>query len=597
MKFSIIADFYEKIEETSKRLEMTDLLVQLFRETPTELIDKVVYLTTGRLYPLFVPIELGLAEKLAVRSVAMASGHKVSEVEEKLKKAGDLGLVTEQILKSKKQRSLQQKPLEVLDVYETLDKIARATGAGSVEAKLKLLSRLLLDGTPKEAKYIIRMVIGALRLGIAEYTILDALAITYTGDKENRAILERAFNISSDLGLVAKTVATKGLEAVKNFKISVGSPIRMMLAQRLSSPEEILEKMGGRCAVEYKLDGERVQAHKNNGEVNLFSRRLENITEQYPDIAELIKNNIKPDRAIVEGEIVAFDPQTGELLPFQTLMRRRRKYGIKEAVEEFPASLNLFDVLLVDKTDYTVKPYTERRKKLEEITKKNERIKPVEAKVVENSKDMEIFFEKAIEEGCEGLMAKSIQPDSIYEAGSRGFKWIKYKREYKTEMIDTIDTVIVGAFMGRGKRAGTYGALLVAVYDQEKDMFTTISKVGTGFSDTDLEEMPERLKKYKIDHKHPRVDSKLKADVWFTPGQVIEIIGSEYTLSQVHTTALDAIKKDSGIAVRFPRFTGKWRDDKSPEEATTVKEIIEMYQAQIKTQPKTQKEKEENSDS
>ncbi|MEM3594562.1 MAG: ATP-dependent DNA ligase, partial [Candidatus Jordarchaeaceae archaeon] len=350
MKFSIIADFYEKIEETSKRLEMTDLLVQLFRETPTELIDKVVYLTTGRLYPLFIPIELGLAEKLAVRSVAMASGHKVSEVEEKLKKAGDLGLVTEQILKTKKQRSLQQKPLEVLDVYETLDKIAKASGAGSVEAKLKLLSRLLLDGTPKEAKYIIRMVIGALRLGIAEYTILDALAVTYTGDKENRAILERAFNISSDLGLVAKTVATKGLEAVKNFKISVGSPIRMMLAQRLSSPEEILEKMGGRCAVEYKLDGERVQAHKNNGEVNLFSRRLENITEQYPDIAELIKNNIKPDRAIVEGEIVAIDPQTGELLPFQTLMRRRRKYGIKEAVEEFPASLNLFDVLLVDKT-------------------------------------------------------------------------------------------------------------------------------------------------------------------------------------------------------------------------------------------------------
>lgn len=592
MKFSIIAEFYEKIEATAKRLEMTDLLVQLFKQTPDEIIDKVVYLTAGRLYPLFVPIELGLAEKLAIRSVAMASGNKISEVEEKLKKTGDLGVVTEQILKSKKQKSLLQRPLEVVDVYETLDKIARASGAGSVEAKLRMLSRLLLDGTPKEAKYIIRMVVGALRLGIAEYTILDALAIAYTGEKENRPILERSFNISSDLGLVAKTIATKGLKEVKGFRVTLGNPVRMMLAQRLSTPEEILEKMQGECSLEYKLDGERVQAHKNDGEVNLYSRRLENITEQYPDIADLIKNNVKSEKVIVEGEIVAFDPQTGELLPFQTLMRRRRKYGIKEAVKEYPASLNLFDILLVDKTDYTTKTYPERRKKLEEITKKNDRIKPVEAKVVNNPKDIETFFEKAVEDGCEGLMAKSIQPDSIYEAGSRGFKWIKYKREYKTEMIDTIDTVIVGALMGRGRRAGTYGAILVAIYDQDQDMFRTISKVGTGFSDTDLAEMPEKLKEYKIDHKHPRVDSKLKADVWFTPGQVIEIIGSEYTLSQVHTAALGAIKKDSGIAVRFPRFTGKWREDKGPEEATTVEEIIEMYQEQTKTQKsKQQKDK------
>ncbi|MFB0559917.1 MAG: ATP-dependent DNA ligase [Candidatus Lokiarchaeia archaeon] len=591
MRFSIIADFYEKIEETSKRLEMTDLLVQLFKQTPDEIIDKVVYLTAGRLYPLFVPIELGLAEKLAVRSVAMASGSKINEVDDKLKKTGDLGIVTEQILKSKKQKSLLQKPLEVLDVYETLDKIAKAAGSGSVEAKLRMLSRLLLDGMPKEAKYIIRIVVGALRLGIAEYTILDALAIAYTGEKENRPILERAFNISSDLGHVAKTIATKGLKEVKDFKVTLGSPVRMMLAQRLSTPEEILEKMQGECSVEYKLDGERVQAHKNDGEVNLFSRRLENITEQYPDIADLIKNNVKSEKVILEGEIVAFDPQTGELLPFQTLMRRRRKYGINEAVKEYPASLNLFDLLLVDKTDYTTKTYPERRKKLEEITKKNDRIKPVEAKVVNNPKNIELFFEKAVEDGCEGLVAKSTQSDSIYEAGSRGFKWIKYKREYKTEMIDTIDTVIVGALMGRGRRAGTYGAILVAVYDQDQDMFRTISKVGTGFSDQDLAEIPEKLKEYKIDHKHPRVDSKLKADVWFTPGQVIEIIGSEYTLSQVHTAAMGAIKKESGIAVRFPRFTGKWREDKGPEEATTVEEIIEMYRKQAKTQSKQRKGK------
>ncbi|MEM1657517.1 MAG: ATP-dependent DNA ligase [Candidatus Jordarchaeales archaeon] len=582
MLFSKIADFYEKIEATTKRLEMIDLLVNLFLETPKEIIDKVVYLTTGRIYPMFVPIELGISEKLAMRSIAMIAGVSIRDVENTFKEVGDIGLVAEIFTKKKKQASLFRTPLTVEVVYETLDKIAKESGEGSVEAKIRHLSKLLLDGTPKEAKYIARMVVGKLRLGIADYTILDALAVAFTGSRENRPILERAYNITSDLGLIAKVVATEGLNSVKNFKITVGRPIRMMLAQRATSPEEILERMGGRCSAEYKLDGERMQIHKDGSRVEIFSRRLENITYQYPDVVKLVIENLKAERAIVEGECVAINPDTGEMLPFQQLMRRKRVYGIEEAVEKYPAMIYLFDALLVEDEDLTDKPYPERRKRLAEIVRENERIKLVRAELLDSVEAIEKFFDAAVEEGCEGIMAKSIQSDSIYEAGSRGYKWLKFKREYKTEMTDTIDAVIVGAFMGKGKRAGSYGALLVAVYDEDSDMFKTICKVGTGFSDEDLERLPEILRPYQIPHKHPRVDSKLKADVWFTPAKVIEIIGAELTISQVHTCALGYAKKDSGIAVRFPRFTGRWRDDKGPEEATTVKEVIEMYEQQKK---------------
>ncbi|MEM1511033.1 MAG: ATP-dependent DNA ligase [Candidatus Jordarchaeales archaeon] len=582
MLFSKIADFYEKIEATTKRLEMIDLLVNLFSETPRDIIDKVVYLTTGRLYPLFVPVELGVSEKLAMRSIAMVAGVSPKEIEGALKETGDLGLVAEAFMKKKRQASLFHKPLTVETVYETLDKIARESGEGSVEAKLKHLSKLLLDGTPKEDKYIIRIVIGTLRLGIADYTILDALAVAFTGSRDNRPVLERAYNITSDLGLVAKVAATEGLESLRNFKVTVGKPVRMMLAQRASSPEEILERMGGRCSAEYKLDGERMQIHKDGDKVDIFSRRLENITYQYPDIVKLIVENLTVKRAIIEGECVAINPDTGEMLPFQQLMRRRRVYGIEEAMEKYPAMIYLFDALLIEDEDLTGKPYPERRRRLAEITRENERIKLVKAEILDNVEAIERFFDAAVEDGCEGIMAKSIQQDSIYEAGSRGYKWLKFKREYKTEMTDTIDAVIVGAYMGKGRRAGSYGALLVAVYDDDSDTFKTICKVGTGFSDEELESLPEMLKPYQMAHKHPRVDSKLKADVWFTPAKVIEIIGAELTVSQVHTCALGYVKEDSGIAIRFPRFTGKWRDDKGPEEATTVREIIEMYEQQKK---------------
>ena len=578
----MIAEAYEKIEATTKRLEMTDLLVDLVKNTPKEILNKVVYLTQGKIYPDFVNLEIGVAEKLAIKAVARASGRKESEIEEDVKKTGDIGETTQKFVGNKRQVTFFQQPLTVQRVYEILDKMARTSGSGAVDLKMALLAGLLADATPKEAKYIIRTVTGNLRLGIADMTVLDGLAIAYGSGKENRGYLERAYNVSSDLGRVAKIVAEKGLEGVKKFEISVGEPIRAMLCERLSSPEEILEKLGGKCIAEYKYDGERIQAHKKGDEVTLFSRRLENISSQYPDAVRLLKKYVKAKDAILEAECVAIDPDTGEMRPFQELMHRRRKYGIGKAMEEYPVSLFMFDALYVDGKDLTLKPYPIRRQTLEKVIEESDRVKIAKYIITDNMEELEKFFLEAIEEGCEGLVCKSVAEDSVYQAGARGWLWIKYKRDYKSEMTDTVDLVVVGAFHGRGRRAGTYGALLLAAYNLEKDVFETVTKCGTGFTDEDLAKLPKMLQKHRITNKHPRVQSIIEADVWFEPVVVIEILGAEITLSPVHVCAMDAVREGSGLAIRFPRFTGNYRLDKSAEDATTRKEITEMYQGQLK---------------
>jgi DNA ligase-1 len=582
LKYAVIADSYEKIEATTKRLEMTDYLVEFLKNTPKELIDKVVYLTQGKIYPDFVGIEIGIAEKLAIKAVARATGSSEEKIEDDIKKSGDLGETAQKFLEKRIQTTFFQQPLTVSKVYETLEKMAKTTGAGSVDTKMSLLAGLLTSASPKEAKYIIRTVTGNLRLGIADMTVLDALAIAYGGGKETREHLERAYNISSDLGRVAKTIVEKGLEGIKKFEVSLYEPIRPMLAERLASPAEILEKLGGKCIAEFKYDGERVQAHKDGDKVVLFSRRVENITDQYPDVVELFGKYVKAKTAILEAECVAVDPETGEMRPFQELMHRRRKYGVKEAMEEWPIALFMFDVLYANGKDFTLKPYPNRRKELEKIIEKSDRTTVAEYIITDNAEELEKFFEKAIENGCEGLICKSIAADSVYQAGARGWLWIKYKRDYKSEMTDTVDLVVVGAFHGRGRRAGTYGALLLAAYEPEDDIFKTVCKCGSGFTDEDLEKLPNTLKKHQITHKHPRVKSLIEADVWFEPKTVLEIIGAEITLSPIHVCAMDVIRSGSGLAIRFPRFTGNYRLDKSPEDATTEKEIIEMYRSQLK---------------
>jgi len=582
LRYTAIADAYEKIEATTRRLEMTDLLVNLLRNTPKEIIDKVVYLTQGKIHPDFINLEIGVAEKLAIRALGRASGRRESEIEEDIRKTGDIGKTTQKFMAKKRQVTFFQRPLTVQRLYETLDKMAKTSGSGAVDLKMALLAGLLADAVPREAKYIMRTVTGNLRLGIADMTVLDALAIAYGGGKEHRGYLERAYNVSSDLGRVAKTVAEKGLEGVEKFEISVGEPIRPMLCERLSSPEEILEKLGGKCIIEYKYDGERIQAHKKGDEVTLFSRSLEAISDQYPDAVKLLRKHVKAKDAILEAECVAIDPVTGGMKPFQELMHRRRKYGIEEAMEEYPVSLFMFDALYVDGKDLTLKPYPVRRRALEETVEASDRVKIAKHIVTDNVEELEKFFQEAIENGCEGVLCKSIAVDSVYQAGARGWLWIKYKRDYKSEMTDTVDLVVVGAFHGRGRRAGTYGALLLSAYDREKDIFETVTKCGTGFTDEDLAKLPKIMEKHVIPHKHPRVQSTIEADIWFKPITVIEILGAEITLSPVHTCAMDTIRKGSGLAIRFPRFTGNYRIDKSAEDATAVSEIIEMYRKQLK---------------
>jgi len=583
LDYAVIADAYEKIETTTKRLEMTDLLVDLLKNTPKDIISKVVYLTQGKIYPDFVGLEIGVAEKLAIKALARASGRKDIKLLQLLSTIGDIGEVAEEVMKEKKQMTLgMQKTLKVLQVYETLDKMAKKTGSGAVDSKMALLAGLLSDASPKEAKYIMRTVTGNLRLGIADMTVLDALAIAYGGGKEARELIERAYNISSDLGRVASIVAEKGLEGINKFQVSVFEPIRPMLAERLSSPEEILEKLSGKCVAEYKYDGERVQAHKKGNQVVLYSRRLEDISSQYPDAIELVKDQVKGKEAILEAECVAIDLETGELLPFQELMHRRRKYGIEKAMEQYPVSLFMFDALYVDGKDLTLDAYPVRRKALEKAVKENDRVKAAKNIITNNVKELEEFFEEAIENGCEGLICKAIGKDSVYQAGARGWLWIKYKRDYKSEMTDTVDLAVVGAFHGRGKRAGTYGALLLATYNPDTDTFETVTKCGTGFTDKDLANIPEMLQKHMIPRKHSRVQSMLEADVWFEPAVVLEILGAEITLSPIHTCAMDSIRKGSGLAIRFPRFTGKYRLDKAAEDATASTEVTEMYRSQLK---------------
>jgi DNA ligase-1 len=336
----------------------------------------------------------------------------------------------------------------------------------------------------------------------------------------------------------------------------------------------------GIAICEYKYDGERVQIHKNGEKVELFSRNLENITGQYPDIVRMALNNIKVGEAIVEGECVAVDSDTGYMLPFQELMKRRRKYGIEEKAEEFPVNMYLFDALLIDGEDIMNLPLIKRRNILKNSVVEGNGLKLSHAIMSEDSVEIEKFFEEAIENGGEGLILKDQR--GTYQAGARGWSWIKLKRSYQAKMVEPIDVVIVGAFMGRGRRSGNYGALLVAVYDHDKDMFTTVSKVGSGFTDQELADIPKMLEGYKLEKRDMRVDSIIDADVWFSPKIVMEVIGDELTLSPIHPCGLGKIRENAGIAIRFPRFVHNWRYDKGPEDATSVDEILDMYKSQLK---------------
>ena len=576
MQYEIVAEAYRDLERASGRLALIDRLAALLARTPSELLGTVCYLCQGLIAPEFAGVDLGLAEKLALRAVATATGADPEQVAVSLRETGDLGQAAEQLLAV----TAGDRPasLQVAVVVDTLHQIARAEGPGSQGRKLELLAGLLAQATPLEARYLLRLVTGGLRLGIGTPSVLDALALVHAGGRSARPVLERAYNICCDLGLVASTLARGGLAAVEQIEVRPGNPVRVMLAQRLSDAPEILAKLGGECAAEYKYDGVRVQAHRTaDGRIELFTRRLERISNQFPDVVEALQEGLAPREAILEGEVVAFDPTAGELRPFQEVMFRRRKHGIAQAVQDVPVSLFCFELLYADGQDLTQLPYPQRRALLAGAITPSANLRLTTAAHVSTPTALDETFEQAVTDGCEGLLCKSVSPTAVYQAGARGWLWIKLKRDYRTELADTVDLVVVGAFAGRGRRRGLYGALLLAAYDPAADTFRTVGKCGTGFSDAEMAALPDRLAPLARSERPARVDARQPADVWFEPSLVLEVLSAELTLSPNHTAGWGQVKPDTGLAMRFPRFTGRWRDDKTALDATTTQELVDLY--------------------
>ncbi len=581
MDFLAIAEIFEDMHKTNSRLVLIDHLVTLFKKTPVNTIKKIIYLLQGNLSPASEGIELGLGEKLTIKAIAESTGISVKEVEEKYGKIGDLGETAKEIAKNKYQQTLLKEKITIERIYSTFEKIAKSLGSQSQIIKLRLVSSLLNDATPLESKYIIKFLLGNLRLGIAEYSIIDALAIAFTGNKNNRKKIEETYNIYNDLGTIAEILHKRDLDGLNDLQITPLKPIRPMLAERIMDPKEGLKRGNGIIAIEYKLDGERLQIHKNGTEVQLFSRSLENITNHYPDIVEATRK-FPIQNCILEAEIVPLDLVTKKIRPFQDLMHRKRKYNISDVILKYPIKVFLFDILYLEGNNLTQYQYRERREILQSVVKENRNntIESVKQNVSSKLNEIEIFFRKAKDEGCEGLMLKQL--DSKYRAGAREFLWMKLKEEYGNILGDSFDLTVIGALLGKGKRTGYYGALLLAAYDKNSDTFQSICKVGTGFTDHDLELIYNELKNYVVEKKYYNVNTNLKMDVWFTPKLVLEIIASEITLSPLHTAAYGLIKKNFGLALRFPKYSGKIRLDKQPEDSTNTSELVQLFNKQVK---------------
>jgi len=582
MKFSELVEYLSQLEATSKRLEMTRILGELFKRAEADDIAAIVYLTQERLAPAYEAIEFGMGEALIAQAVAQATQTPLADVKKAYKEKGDYGIVAEELSKAIGLRSKPSKKLDVSDVFEKLRAIAATSGEGTVEKRVGLLANLLKQSSPREARYLLRVPMGRLRLGVGDVTVLDGLSWSETGDKSLRPELERAYNITSDLGLVAATFKKGGVNALKKLKITLGKPIRMELAERAKSAEEIIARMG-ECALEPKVDGFRVQAHKDGNKVRLFSRNLEETTNMFPDLVDAVRAQIQAKRAILEGEAIAYDPDTGDFMPFQETSQRRRKYGIDEMTQSHPLKLLAFDVLYVDGQDVTGAPYKERHEKLGALIAEGSGIQLIEQIYTGEPKAIDEFFTAKIEAGLEGIMAK--RPDSTYQAGARNFNWMKFKRAYQGHLRDTVDVVVIGYLRGRGQRAKFgIGALLCAVYDKKNDRFRSVAKVGSGLTETEWAAYRKKLDAVALPHKHARVDSNMTPDVWVEPKYVMEVQADEITRSQIHTAGMYG--DEAGYALRFPRVVNPNRIDKSPEDVTTEKEIMGMFEKQSRSEVK-----------
>ncbi len=581
MLFKELADYYDRLETVSSRLKMVDIMADLLSHVSKVEVAKVVYMTEGILAPPFEDVEFGVAEKMMQEAIAVATGHTKDEVASSYKHTGDMGLTAQSMRADSKLKRMSARKFSVLEVYDSMAEIARTSGPGSKDAKIRTLANLIAAASPQESKYVARYPMGQLRLGLGDATIMEALSKAAIGSRELKDKLERAYNICSDLGAVAERLFIGGADAMDNFKVTLFKPIRPALAERLPTAEQIMERMGGECAVEQKYDGFRCQVHKDGNTVKIFSRRLEETTSMFPDIIRAVQAEVKAKRAIFEGEALAFNEVTSEFFPFQETIRRKRKHSVEEKAEEMPLHLFAFDLMFLEGKDYLNEPYKERREMLESVLMDSKTILPSTRIITKSSKELEDFFERSIENGLEGVVAKDLK--APYVAGARKFSWIKMKRSYRGELSDTLDLVIVGYFLGRGSRAEfQFGGLLCAAYNKSRDMFETVSKIGTGFSEAQMASFRELLSKSRVDSKPARVDSLIKPDFWVEPEYVVTIRADEITKSPTHTCGRGRQPDGSevGYALRFPRIVDGTRSDKAPEDATTTREIIEMFEQQ-----------------
>ena len=564
MEYSVLVNYYEKLESTTSKLKKTKILAELFKNVSKENLPKIVLLVQGIVYPKYMQMELGIASQLMIKAISRATGYSEKEIEEIFKKTGDLGLTAEQCVKKRRQAILFRKKVSLENVFENIRKLALITGEKSQEKKLSIIAELLTSAEPKEAKYIVRTILEELRVGAAEGIIRDAIASAFLveenaskEEKENAIkAVEYAWNVLSDFGEVAKIAKEEGIEGLKKVKPILGKPLQVMLGLSAKDIESVVKEFG-KVMVQYKYDGMRAQCHKKGDRVWIFTRRQEDVTKQFPDLVNAVKNNVLAKECIVEGEAWAVDPKTKKPMPFQKLSHRiHRKYEIERMVEEIPVQLNVFDVVYLDGKILFNKKQIERFRILKKIIKEEEgKIKIAKTLITDNIKEIEKFYHEALNEKQEGIMIKVL--DAPYIFGRHVGGWYKIK-----PTMETLDCVIVGASWGEGARAKWLTSYELGVRDPDTGDFLRCGMMGTGLTEEQFENMTKILK--------PLIISEKGKEVKVKPKIVVEVAYQEIQKSPHY---------ESGFALRFPRFV-RLREDKSPEEVDTIERIRQLYLSQ-----------------
>jgi len=570
VKFSELAAHLDRMEATRSRNELVRILADVYEASSQEELEPITYLVQGRLAPFFEPVEIGLGERLLITAIAAAYETPKEEVAKLNRQSGDLSLTAQRLAPASRRDSPS-----VVEVRRRLTQIASTSGAGSMQKKLDGFTSLLADLDAISAKHLVRITLGKMRLGIGDPTVLDAMSLAKKGDKSLRPVLEAAYNRTSDLGLIARTLWTQGEAGLDLLKIKAGHPLRPQLAERLPNPEAVIKKLGT-VGVQPKYDGLRVQIHKDGDRVSIFSRNLESMTEMFPELVAAA-GALAIENVILDGEAIAYNPESEEYVPFQETTARRRKEDIEEFAARAPMRAFVFDVMFREGSDLTALPYERRFGIVEEVLRDSDTLLTAPLTKTDSTEVLTRELLDNISRGLEGVVAKRL--DSPYQAGARNFNWVKLKRNTSGQLTDTIDLVLLGYYKGKGKRAEFgAGALLAGVYDTDKDEFVTISKLGTGLSDQGWRELHQRLASLEVAEKPARVNSNLVPDVWLQPAVVVEVLADEITPSPRHTAGMTA--EQPGFALRFPRIVSLRTADKKAEDATSVREIREMFEQQ-----------------